>query len=46
MPTDAEILNMESFVEAMGLFAEITEVMIKEKQVLFWQFGCFCIQVV
>ena len=33
MPTDAEISNMESFVEAMRPFAEITVVMGKEKQV-------------
>ena len=32
MPTDAEISNMEGFVEAMQPFAEITEVMGKEKQ--------------
>ena len=35
MPTDAEISNMEGFVEAMRPFAEITEVMGKEKQVSF-----------
>ena len=35
MPTDAEISNMEGFVEAMRQFAEITEVMGKEKQVSF-----------
>ena len=35
MPTDTEIYNMESFVEAMRPFAEITEVMGKEKQVSF-----------
>ena len=35
MPTDAEISNMEGFVEAMRPFAEITEVMVKEKQVSF-----------
>ena len=35
MPTDAEISNMEGFVEAMQPFAEITEVMGKEKQVSF-----------
>ena len=35
MPNDAEISNMEGFVEAMRPFAEITEVMGKEKQVSF-----------
>ena len=35
MPTDAEISNMEGVVEAMRPFAEITEVMGKEKQVSF-----------
>ena len=35
MPTDAEISNMEGFIEAMQPFAEITEVMGKEKQVSF-----------
>ena len=35
MPTDAEISNMEGFVEAMRPFAEITKVMGKEKQVSF-----------
>ena len=35
MPTDAEISNMEGFVEAIQPFAEITEVMGKEKQVSF-----------
>ena len=35
IPTDAEISNMEGFVEAMQPFAEITKVMGKEKQVSF-----------
>ena len=35
MPTDGEISNMEGFVEAMRPFAEITEVMGKEKQFSF-----------
>ena len=35
MPTDTEISNMEGFVEAMRPFAEVTEVMGKEKQVSF-----------
>ena len=35
MPIDIEIPNMEGFVEAMRPFAEITEVMGKEKQVSF-----------
>ena len=35
MPTDTEISNMEGFVETMRPFAEITEVMGKEKQVTF-----------
>ena len=33
MPTDVEISNIEGFVEAMRPFAEITEVIGKEKQV-------------
>ena len=35
MPTDTEISNMEAFVEAVQPIAEITEVMGKEKSVLF-----------
>ena len=35
MPTDTEISNMEGFVETVQPFAEITEVMGKEKQVAF-----------
>ena len=35
MPTDADISNMEGFIEVMRPFAEITEVMGKEKQVSF-----------
>ena len=45
MPTDAEISNMEGFVEAMQPFSEITEVIGKQKTSLIFISSVFSVQV-